>query len=115
VLFSDALVTTKFWGIKCDKRITNEELKKEREVELPLIEGPKITKSFPRLKMMLMLNVWDHDSELQPPMGLSFIPQVINEYREPWWNDRGKPKKSREKSVPVSPCPTQISHGFTLV
>jgi hypothetical protein len=85
-------------------------------VELPLIEGAKITKSFPRLKTMLMLNVWDHVSELQPPMGLLFIPQVINEYREPWWNDndRGKPKKSREKSVPVSPCPPQISHGFTL-
>jgi hypothetical protein len=31
-------------------------------------------------------------SELQPPKGLLFIPQVIYEHEEPWWNyiNRGK-------------------------
>jgi hypothetical protein len=34
----------------------------------------------------------DYISELQPPMDLLFIPQVIYEYEEPWWKDtdRGK-------------------------
>jgi hypothetical protein len=32
-------------------------------------------------------------------MGLLFIPQMLYEYREPWWNtDNGKPKNS-EKNV----------------
>jgi hypothetical protein len=31
---------------------------------------------------------------LKSPSGLLFIPQVIYEYGEPWWNytDRGKPQ-----------------------
>jgi hypothetical protein len=29
---------------------------------------------------------WDHVSELRPPLGLPFIPQVTYEHREPWWN-----------------------------
>jgi hypothetical protein len=34
----------------------------------------------------------DYVSELQPPMGLLFMPQVIYEHGEPWWNaiDRRK-------------------------
>jgi hypothetical protein len=37
-------------------------------------------------------------SELRPPTGLLFIPQVIYEHGEPWWNytDREKPKKSEK-------------------
>jgi hypothetical protein len=33
-----------------------------------------------------MLMVWNHVSELRPPTGLPFIPQVIYG-QEPWWND----------------------------
>jgi hypothetical protein len=48
------------------------------------------------LLLLFMLMEWDYISELQPPTGLLFIPQVIYEYREPQWNDidRGKPKNS---------------------
>jgi hypothetical protein len=37
-----------------------------------------------------------HISELQPPVGLLFMPQMIYEYGEQWWNDTdmGKPKNS---------------------
>jgi hypothetical protein len=37
-----------------------------------------------------MLMRWDYVSELRPT-GLLFIPQVIYEHGEPWWNaiDRG--------------------------
>jgi hypothetical protein len=33
----------------------------------------------------------DYISELWPPIGLLFIPQMVDEYEEPWWNgiDRG--------------------------
>jgi hypothetical protein len=30
---------------------------------------------------------WEYVSELQPPIGLLFILQMIYEYREPQWND----------------------------
>jgi hypothetical protein len=37
--------------------------------------------------LLLMLTGWDYVSELRPPTGLLFIPQVIYEYGEPRWND----------------------------
>jgi hypothetical protein len=42
--------------------------------------------------MMIMSMGQDYVSELRPPTGLLFIPQVIYEHGEPWWNDisRGK-------------------------
>jgi hypothetical protein len=35
-----------------------------------------------------------HVSEMRPPAGLLFIPQVIYEHWESWWNDIGKEKLS---------------------
>jgi hypothetical protein len=42
---------------------------------------------------------WDHVSELRPPPGLLFIPQVMHECEEPLWNDidRIKPKNAEKK------------------
>jgi hypothetical protein len=42
--------------------------------------------------MTIMMMGWDYVSELQPPTGLLFIPQVIYEHVESWMNDidRGK-------------------------
>jgi hypothetical protein len=37
--------------------------------------------------MMIMSMGRDYISELRPPTGLLFIPQVIYEHGEPWWND----------------------------
>jgi hypothetical protein len=37
--------------------------------------------------MMIMSMGWDDVSELRQPLGLLYIPQVIYEYGEPWWND----------------------------
>jgi hypothetical protein len=41
---------------------------------------------------------WDYVSELRPPANLLFIPQMIYEHGEPWWNDigRGNPKNSEK-------------------
>jgi hypothetical protein len=39
------------------------------------------------MTMIILLMGWDYVSELLPITGLSFIPQVIYEYGEPWWND----------------------------
>jgi hypothetical protein len=43
-------------------------------------------------------------SELQPPTVPLFIPLVIYEYEEPWWNDidRGELKNLKKN---VSQCP----------
>jgi hypothetical protein len=45
-----------------------------------------------------MLMGEDYVCELQPPTSLLFIPQMIYEYGEPWWNDidRRKPKISEQ-------------------
>jgi hypothetical protein len=37
--------------------------------------------------MMMMSMGWDYVSELRPPTGLLFVPQVIYEYGEPRWNE----------------------------
>jgi hypothetical protein len=45
------------------------------------------------MMMMMMMSMGrDYVSELRPPTSLLFIPQVIYEHGEPWWNDvdRGK-------------------------
>jgi hypothetical protein len=36
---------------------------------------------------MFMAKAWYYVSELRPPTGLLFIPRVIPEHWEPWWND----------------------------
>jgi hypothetical protein len=48
------------------------------------------------LLLLFMSGKRDSVSELQPPKGLFFIPQVIHEYEEPRWNDieRRQPKSS---------------------
>jgi hypothetical protein len=45
------------------------------------------------------------------------IPQMIWVWRATveWYIDRGKPKNSEKKPVPVPLCPPQIPHGLTLV
>jgi hypothetical protein len=40
--------------------------------------------------MLFMSMGWNYVSEVRPPACLLFIPQVIYEYAEPWWNDIGK-------------------------
>jgi hypothetical protein len=38
----------------------------------------------------LAITLWtflDDDDDLQPPMGLFFMPQVVYEHGEPQWND----------------------------
>jgi hypothetical protein len=49
--------------------------------------------------------------DLQPPTGILFIPQVIHEYGEPWWNDidRGK-QKNFEKNLSQSHSVHHKSH-----
>jgi hypothetical protein len=37
--------------------------------------------------MIIMLKIRDHISELRPPTGRFFIPQVIHVHRKQWWND----------------------------
>jgi hypothetical protein len=46
----------------------------------------------------------DYVSELRPPTGLLFSPQVIYEYGQPRWNDadREKPEELGEKTVLAS-------------
>jgi hypothetical protein len=43
------------------------------------------------IMIMIMSMGWDYVSELRPPTCLLFIPHVIHEHWEPWWNyiDRG--------------------------
>jgi hypothetical protein len=42
--------------------------------------------------MMIMLMGSGYVSELQPLMGILFIPHVVYEHGEQWWNDIGRGK-----------------------
>jgi hypothetical protein len=67
-------------------------------------------------RLLLFMSMWwDDVSELRPPTGLLFIPQLIYEYGEPRWNDtdRGN-RRTRRKPVTVQLCPQHISHGPTM-
>jgi hypothetical protein len=44
------------------------------------------------LKMLFMSMGWDDVSEMRPPRGLLFIPQMTYEHGEPWWNDTDRVK-----------------------
>jgi hypothetical protein len=45
-------------------------------------------------------------------MGLFFIPQVMYEYGEPWWNDTdtGKTKEPKRRTCPTDPTWTEPGH-----
>jgi hypothetical protein len=56
--------------------------------------------------LLIMLIGWANVSELLwPPMGLFFIPHVIYEHGEPWWNDTDTWK--------LSICPPELSGNST--
>jgi hypothetical protein len=53
------------------------------------------------IHLLIMLTGGNDISELQPPTGLLFIPNVIYEYGTPWWNDTNREKlKNSEKTCP---------------
>jgi hypothetical protein len=55
-------------------------------------------------------------SEMQPPTGLLFVPQMIYEYGEPWWNNIArKTEEVGDKPVPVPLYPPQVPHELTWV
>jgi hypothetical protein len=62
--------------------------------------------------LLFMSMGWDYDSELRPPTGLLFIPQMIYEYGEPRRNDaeREKPKNSEKR---LSQCHF-VHHKFHM-
>jgi hypothetical protein len=61
---------------------------------------------------MIMSMGWDYTSELLPPAGLFFIPQIY-EYGDPRLSDAERETDElREKPVSVSLCPSQIAHGL---
>jgi hypothetical protein len=41
---------------------------------------------------MIMLMGRDYVFKMQPPMSLLFMPQIIYEHGEPWWNDINRVK-----------------------
>jgi hypothetical protein len=65
-----------------------------------------------RLLLSFMSMGWDYDSELRLLTGLLFIPQIIYESGQPWWNQRNT-EELGENLVPVSLFPPQIPHGLT--
>jgi hypothetical protein len=60
---------------------------------------------------------FDHISELRPPPGPLFIPQVIYEHEETWWNDidRGKllirPPERSPALLPAEPSSSKLGGG----
>jgi hypothetical protein len=67
--------------------------------------GLNIIITIPTLQLMMNILVeLDYVSELRPPVGLLFIPQVIYEHGEPWWNDvEGKTDLST-RALPILPA-----------
>jgi hypothetical protein len=54
--------------------------------------------------MMIMSVGEDYISELWPPTGLFFAPQVTYEHGEPWWNDfKGMKLKIRPPQLSGNP------------
>jgi hypothetical protein len=70
------------------------------------------------LLLLFMSMGWNYVSELWPPTGLLFIPQMIYEYGEPQWNDTdGENRRSRIKNCPSTTLSTTntVPHGLTWV
>jgi hypothetical protein len=63
--------------------------------------------------IMFMSMGWAYVSELHPPKGLLFIPQIIYEYGEPRWNNIvwRKPKKSDRKLFTTNSTWTDLGLG----
>jgi hypothetical protein len=63
-------------------------------------------------EMMTVMILWDYVSELRPSTGLLFIPQMIYEHGEPWWNDdvgRGKHWFVHHSALIILPAETSGS------
>jgi hypothetical protein len=58
--------------------------------------------------MMIMSMGRDHVSELRPPTGLLFIPQVIYEHGEPWWNDNDRGKLIHPPELSGNPTSSHL-------
>jgi hypothetical protein len=58
---------------------------------------------------------WEYVSELWSPMDLLFIPKMIHEHGEPWWNAiyKGKAKNSEKKIYHSATSSTINLHGLT--
>jgi hypothetical protein len=61
-------------------------------------------------KNMLFMSIeWDCVSELRPPAGLLFIPQVMYEHGESWWSDINSGKLSiRPSELAVNPTNSHL-------
>jgi hypothetical protein len=51
------------------------------------------------MMMMFIRMGREYVSELWPLMGLLFIPQIIHESGDPWWNDNDRGKQKSEKNL----------------
>jgi hypothetical protein len=64
--------------------------------------------------VVVHVDTWDYVTELRPPTGLLFIPQMIYEYGDPVvWYWQEKTEELWGKPVPVILWPPQIPHGLT--
>jgi hypothetical protein len=61
--------------------------------------------------MKIVTMVLDYVSELRPPTGILFIPQVIYEHGETWWNgiDSGRPLQIRPPQLSGNPTNSQLA------
>jgi hypothetical protein len=53
--------------------------------------------------MMIISIGWDYVSELRPQTGLLFIPQVIHEHAEQWWNESTEENLIRPPGFSANP------------
>jgi hypothetical protein len=59
---------------------------------------------------------WYYVTDMRPPTGLLFAPQIVHEYGEQRWNYTDRENwRTRRKRVPVTLCPPQIPRRVVWV
>jgi hypothetical protein len=119
VTCSNSELLLKLWIISIFARTPLEGLSRTQGLRLHRTAQRRKTRTNIHASFFFMSMVWDNVSELRLPADLLFIPLVIYEHGDPWWNDidRGNRRHWREtcpSATQTDPGKNPGLHGETL-